>query len=94
MMSLRFWTLRFWTLRFWTLRVVFAATAMIAAGCARAAPIAAADTCQLYGYVPHTRDYATCRMNVRHYWSTGPCSDSRFASVHRRYCNLIPTLDF
>ena len=76
------------------LRFLLAAIAMIAAECAHAAPIATADTCRLYGYVPHTRDYAACRLNVRHYWSAGPCSDSRFAAIHRRYCNLIPTIDF
>jgi hypothetical protein len=76
------------------LRLLFAATAMISADYASAAPNAVTDTCQFYGYVPHTRDYAVCRMNVRHYWSTGLCSDNRFAMAHRRYCNLIPTLDF
>lgn len=71
-----------------------AAIAMIAVECAHAAPIATADTCRLYGYAPHTRDYAACRLNVRHYWSAGPCSDGHFAAIHRRYCNLIPTIDF
>jgi hypothetical protein len=76
------------------LRFLLAAIATIAAEGAQGAPIATADTCRLYGYVPHTRDYASCRLNVRHYWSAGPCSDARFASIHRRYCHLTPTIDF
>ncbi len=76
------------------LRFLLAAIATIAAEGAYGAPIATADTCRLYGYVPHTRDYAACRMNVRHYWSAGPCGDARFASIHRRYCHLTPTIDF
>ncbi len=77
-----------------TLGLLLVATAMMAADGAGATQIAATDTCSLYGYPRGTHDYAVCRMNVRHYWSTGPCSDSRFASVHRRYCHLIPTIDF
>jgi len=76
------------------LRLFLTATMMIAFGYAGAAQAAAVDTCRLYGFVPHARDYAVCRMNVWHYWSTGPCADSRFAAAHRRYCNLIPPLDF
>lgn len=76
------------------LGLLLIATAVMAAGRAGAAQVAANDACSLYGYARGTHDYAVCRMNVRHYWSTGPCSDSRFASVHRRYCHLIPTIDF
>ena len=71
-----------------------AALALVAADCAKAAPRTAGDVCQLYGYVPHTRAYAACRMNVRYYWSTGPCSDSRFAAVHVHYCHVVPELDY
>jgi hypothetical protein len=77
-----------------TLALLLVATAAVATGRADAAQVAANDACASYGYARGTRDYALCRMNVRHYWSAGPCSDSRFASVHRRYCNLIPTIDF
>jgi hypothetical protein len=77
-----------------TLAVLLVATAIMATGRADAAQVAANDACSSYGYARGTHDYALCRMNVRHYWSTGSCSDSRFASVHRRYCNLIPTIDF
>ena len=66
------------------------ATAMIAVDGTRAAKAGSVDTCQLYGFVPHTREYAACRMNVRHYWTTGPCGDSFFAEAHRGYCHLNP----
>jgi hypothetical protein len=33
-------------------------------------------------------------MNVRHYWSAGPCANWNFATVHKRYCNIIPEADF
>jgi hypothetical protein len=77
-----------------TLGLLLVATAIITTPHADAAQLAADDTCSLYGYARGTRDYAVCRMNVRHYWSAGPCSDTRFASIHRRYCHLIPTIDF
>jgi hypothetical protein len=77
-----------------TLGLLLVATAIMTANRAGATQIAANDTCSLYGYARGTRDYAVCRMNVRHYWSAGPCSDARFASIHRRYCHLIPTIDF
>ena len=77
-----------------TFGLLLIAIAIMAAHRADAAQMVATDTCSQYGYARGTRDHAVCRMNVRHYWSTGPCSDSRFASVHRRYCNLIPTIDF
>jgi hypothetical protein len=76
------------------LAVLLIAAAIIPANRAGAAQIAANDACSLYGYARGTRDYAACRVNARHYWSTGPCNDSRFASIHRRYCHLIPTFDF
>ena len=53
-----------------------------------AARSAAIDQCQLYGFVRGTRDYAECRMDVRHYWTTGPCGSARFAAIHRGYCHL------
>jgi hypothetical protein len=70
------------------------AAAALAGGSAGAAPLPPPDTCRLYGYLPGTRDYAVCRMNVWHLWNTGPCSDARFAAMHLRYCHLIPPLDF
>ena len=76
------------------LRLLLVAAVMIAAGCTGAARAGSFDTCQFYGYVPHTHDYSVCRMNARHYWSTGPCSDARFAAVHRRYCHLDREFDF
>jgi hypothetical protein len=53
-----------------------------------------AKICQFYGFAPHTRAFLACLLNVRHYWSTGPCADWDFAALHRRYCNIIPELDF
>ena len=69
--------------------LAIAATTACADG-ARAAKLASVDTCRLYGFAPHTRDYAVCRMNLRHYWTTGPCGDSSFAATHRGYCHLNP----
>jgi len=63
-------------------------TAMTVIGGASATPLPAAAQCQIYGYVPHTRDYALCRTNVRRYWTTGPCGDAGFAATHREYCHL------
>jgi hypothetical protein len=76
-----------------SLRLLLTAAAIFA-GSASAAEVPPTDTCRLYGYVPRTRDYAECRMNVRRYWSTGPCRDSQFAAVHREYCHLYPPHDF
>jgi hypothetical protein len=53
---------------------------------------AAGDTCALYGYAPHTRDYAVCRANLRYYWNTGPCADPRFVAVHRWHCHAYGIL--
>jgi len=69
------------------LRLLLVALALIAAG--DAALAATDDTCQLYGYAPHTRDYAVCRMNLRHYWNAGPCADSRFVAAHPRHCHAF-----
>ena len=66
------------------------ATTMAGADSAHAAKAGSVDTCRLYGFVPHTREYAACRMNVRHYWTTGPCGDNVFADAHRGYCHLYP----
>ena len=66
------------------------ATVIAGADGARAAKLASVDPCRLYGFAPHTRDYAACRMNLRHYWTTGPCGDSFFAEAHRGYCHLNP----
>ena len=77
-----------------SVRLLLAMATMLAAGYASAARAGGPDICQFYGYVPHTHDYAVCRMNVRHYWSTGPCGDAQFAAVHRRYCHLDRTFDF
>ena len=53
-----------------------------------------ANICSFYGFPPHTRAFSACLLNVRHYWSSGPCADPEFAAVHVRYCNLIPEFDF
>ncbi len=53
-----------------------------------AARAAAIDQCQLYGFARGTWDYAACRMDVRHYWTTGPCGSPSFAALHRGYCHL------
>jgi len=50
----------------------------------------AIDKCRIYGFRPHTRDYALCRMNVRRFWTTGPCANPYFAAIHREYCHLNP----
>ena len=55
-------------------------------------PAAASDTCALYGYARHTRDYAVCRANLRYYWNTGPCADPRFVAVHRWHCHAYGIL--
>lgn len=55
-----------------------------------AACSAAIDQCRLYGFARGTWDYAACRMDVRRYWTTGPCSSSSFAALHRGYCHLNP----
>lgn len=70
------------------LRLLLLATAMTFAEGASAAQLTASDQCQIYGYVPRTRAYALCRINVRRYWTTGPCGDSGFAAMHREYCHL------
>ncbi len=72
------------------LRVLLALAGMMGAGSAGAAQFAAFDQCRIYGYAPHTRDYALCRMNVRRYWTTGPCGDTSYAAMHREYCHLNP----
>jgi hypothetical protein len=53
-----------------------------------------ATICRFYGFPPHTRAFSACLLNVRHYWSAGPCADWNFAVVHKRYCNIIPEADF
>jgi len=75
------------------------ATAMAAGGGSVAAPSsvvnsAIGEQCRLYGYRPGTRDFAECRQNVRIYWTTGPCGTPEFAAVHRRYCHIVPEIDF
>jgi hypothetical protein len=72
------------------LRLLLIVTGMIVADCASAAQRAAIDQCRLYGFAPHSRDYALCRMNVRRCWTTGPCGNSDFAAMHRGYCHLNP----
>jgi hypothetical protein len=73
--------------------------AAISVTCTNSATAAAgrytdATICRFYGFPPHTRAFSACLMNVRHYWSAGPCADWNFAMVHKRYCNLIPEADF
>lgn len=53
-----------------------------------------AEICRSYGFPPHKWAFSACLMNVRHYFSAGPCADWNFASVHKRYCNVIPEADF
>jgi hypothetical protein len=48
------------------------------------------DKCRIYGFPPHSREYAECRMNVRRFWTTGPCASAAFAAFHREYCHLNP----
>lgn len=55
-----------------------------------AARNAAIDKCQFYGFVRGTRNYAECRMDVRRYWTTGPCGSAGFGAIHRDYCHLNP----
>jgi hypothetical protein len=64
------------------------AAAMTVAGSASAERLTTIDTCRLYGYAPHSTAYAQCRMNVRRYWTTGPCGSNEFAWSHRGYCHL------
>lgn len=70
------------------LLLLVTATATAASGAAHAAQLTGTDQCQIYGFVPRTAEYALCRMNVRRYWTTGPCSDGNFAATHREYCHL------
>jgi hypothetical protein len=77
-----------------SLRFLLIATAITVADGASAAQLAANDSCSLYGFAPGTHDYAACRMNTRHFWTTRPCGNSEFAAVHRRYCNIDPPFDF
>jgi hypothetical protein len=53
-----------------------------------------ANICSFYGFPPRTRAFSACLMNVRRYWSTGPCADSEFAALHLRYCHELPPFDF
>ena len=53
-----------------------------------------AKVCQYYGFPRHTRAFSACILNVRHYWSTGLCSNPNFAAMHVRYCNVFPEWDF
>ena len=62
--------------------------------CADAAPFSRSEVCRDYGYPPGTRAFAECRVNVRRFWSTGPCANAAFASAHLRYCHVIPEIDF
>jgi len=55
---------------------------------ANAAQLSAGDRCQIYGFTPRTHAYASCRINLRSYWTTGPCSDGSFAATHREHCHL------
>lgn len=71
-----------------SLALILAATTV--AGGAGATGSVALDQCLIYGFAPHSRDYAQCRMNLRHYWTTGPCGNSSFAWTHREYCHLNP----
>ncbi len=61
----------------------------MAAGVGAARPLSI-DQCRLYGFAPRTHAYAVCRMNVRRYWTMGPCGRGDFAATHREYCHLNP----
>jgi hypothetical protein len=67
-----------------------AVAAMVFADRASAAHFLAIDKCRIYGFPPHSLDYAECRMNVRRFWTTGPCASAEFAAFHREYCHLNP----
>lgn len=53
-----------------------------------------AEICWFYGFSPHTRAFSACLMNVRRFWSSGPCADPEFAALHLRYCHELPPFDF
>ena len=76
------------------LRLLLIAGAMMIADGTSATQVAiqaaAMDQCRLYGFTPGSRDYAECRVDVRRYWTTGPCGSARFATMHRGYCHLNP----
>ena len=72
------------------LRLLLILAGIVVAGGASAAQSEKFDPCRIYGYAPHTRDYTMCRMNVRRYWTTGPCGDGSYAAAHRDYCHLNP----
>jgi hypothetical protein len=72
------------------LRVLLVLAGTIGAGSAGAATVPTFDQCRIYGYAPHTRDYALCRMNLRRYWTTGRCGNWGYAVMHREYCHLNP----
>ena len=72
------------------LLATLALAAMAFADHAAAGQFLAIDKCRIYGFPPHSRDYALCRMNVRRFWTTGPCADPYFAAIHREYCHLNP----
>jgi hypothetical protein len=77
-----------------SIRLLAAAMIILGTQAAGAVPFSRSDACRGYGYVPGTRAFAECRVNVRIYWSTGPCSNAEFAAVHRRYCHIVPEIDF
>ncbi len=63
---------------------------MASAGHSVAGQFLTIDKCRIYGFPPHSRAYSECRMNVRRFWTTGPCADPYFAAIHREYCHLNP----
>ena len=74
------------------LRLLLIASAVMIADGAGAAQVAtqaaAMDQCRIYGFARGSRDYAEYRMDVRRYWTTGPCGSARFAAIHRGYCRF------
>jgi hypothetical protein len=70
--------------------LVAAVAATLFAGHACAREFLAIDKCLIYGFPLHSRDYAVCRMNLRRFWTTGPCADPAFAAIYREYCHLNP----
>ena len=70
--------------------LVAAMAAVVLADRAFAREYLVIDKCRIYGFPPHSRDYAECRMNLRRFWTTGPCADPAFAAFNREYCHLNP----
>ena len=51
--------------------LLVAAAATLSADHAYARQFLVIDKCLIYGFPPHSRAYAECRMNLRRFWTTG-----------------------